>query len=84
MSNSGLNNIKEWGWSCKIMGRKNIMKEDVVPKEVSEHVVAQQITPDYILELYEKSKKLRGKKKQALLDVAERLSKNVGKWLVDK
>ena len=84
MNDSGLNNIKGWGWSCKVMGRKDIMKKVVVPKEVSEHVIAQQITPDYILELYEKSKKLRGKKKQALLDVAEKLSKNVGKWLVEK
>tara|TARA_R110002020_G_scaffold464189_1_gene684642 strand:+ start:1242 stop:1421 length:180 start_codon:yes stop_codon:yes gene_type:complete len=59
------------------------MKQDVVPKELEKHVVAQKITHDYILELYEKSIKLKGKKKQAMIDLAEKLSKHVGSYLVE-
>ena len=64
-------------------GKKNVNKKEIVPKDVSKHVVAQQITPDFILELYDKSKKLRGKNKEAMLKVADKLSKHVGQWLVE-
>ncbi len=82
MKDTRLNNFI--GWSSIVSGSKKIMKDDVVPKQLSKHVVAQQITHDYILELYEKSKKLRGKNKQAMIDLAEKLSKHVGQWLVEK
>ncbi len=65
------------------MRDKKIIKHDIVPKELNRHVVAQQITHDYILELYEKSKKLRGKNKKAMINLAEKLSKHVGGWLVE-
>lgn len=65
------------------MSDKNINKKEVVPNDVSKHVVAQKITADFILELYDKSKKLRGKNRQAMLQVAEKLSKHVGEWLVE-
>ena len=69
-------------WSLTVSD-KRIMKDDIVPKGLTKHVVAQQITHDYILELYEKSKKLKGKNKQAMISVAEKLSKHVGEWLVE-
>ena len=65
------------------MARKKISKKSSVPPGLQKYVVAQEITPDFILELYEKSKKLRGKNKKNMLDVAEQLSKHVGEWLVE-
>jgi propanediol dehydratase small subunit len=66
------------------MRKKNsIKKNDVVPEGLQETVIAQKITSDFVLELYEKSKKLRGKKKKQLLAVAEELSKHVGKYLAE-
>ena len=62
---------------------KRIRKEDIVPKELEKHVVAQKNTHDYIHELYEKSKKLRGKNKAAMIALAEQLSKHVGSYLVE-
>jgi len=63
--------------------KKSIKKDEVVPKGLSTAILAQQITSDYVLELYEKSKSLKGKKKTDMLAVAEKLSKHVGKWLVE-
>jgi len=63
--------------------KKSIKKDKVVPEELQETVIAQKITSDFVLELYEKSKKLRGKKKKQLLAVAEELSKHVGKYLAE-
>lgn len=63
--------------------KKSIKKDQVVPKGLSTAILAQQITSDYVLELYEKSKSLKGKKKKDMLAVAEKLSKHVGKWLVE-
>lgn len=56
---------------------------DIVPKDLSQYVVSQEITSDFILELYEKSKELKGDKKAKMLEVAEELSKHIGKWLVE-
>jgi hypothetical protein len=44
--------------------------------------VKQKITEDFILDLYEKSKLLRGEKKKKLLKTIELLSKHVGEYLV--
>jgi hypothetical protein len=62
---------------------KSIKKDDIVPRGLKKAVVAQEITPDFVLELYEKSKTLKGKRKKDMLTVAEELSKHVGKWLVE-
>ncbi len=62
---------------------KPVNKKDVVPDDLTELVVAQEITPDFVLELYERSKKLRGKKKKELIAVAEELSKHIGKYLAE-
>lgn len=62
---------------------KSISKKEVVPMGIKRAVVAQEITPDFVLELYEKSKTLTGKKKKDMLAVAEELSKHVGKILVE-
>lgn len=63
--------------------KKSIKKDDIVPEGLQKTVIAQKITSDFVLELYEKSKKLRGKKKKELLAVAEELSKHVGKYLAE-
>jgi len=61
----------------------NIKKGEVVPQGLKTVIATQQITSDFVLELYEKSKSLKGKKKKDMLAVAEKLSKHVGKWLVE-
>lgn len=66
------------------MGKKKpLSKKDIVPTDLEELVIAQEITSDFVLELYERSKKLRGKKKKEMLAVAEELSKHVGKFLAE-
>ena len=63
--------------------KKTIKKETLVPEEVT-GIVAQEITSDFVLEIYEKAKRARSeKKKNGYLAVAEKLSKNIGKWLVE-
>jgi len=66
------------------MKGKKIIKVDDIAKsqDLKEVIVDQQITSDFVLELYERSKKLRGKQKKEMLTIAETLSKHVGKWLV--
>jgi len=64
--------------------RKTVKKKDIVPEEVSNHVAVQEITHDFVLEIYEKAKRARKpERKKALHDAAEELSKHVGKWLVE-
>jgi hypothetical protein len=61
-----------------------VKKKDIVPEEVSNHVAVQEITHDFVLEIYEKAKRARKpERKKALHDAAEELSKHVGKWLVE-
>jgi len=58
--------------------------EDVIPKQYRNGVVAQEITHDFVLEIYEKAKKARSKKrKEELHKIAEELSKHVGSFLVE-
>ncbi len=54
-----------------------------MPDKFKKHIVAQEITSDFVLEIYERAKKAKGKNKEELLKIAETLSKNVGKWLVE-
>ena len=64
-------------------GKKIVKLDDIVENpELKEQIVEHEITSDFVLELYEKSKKLRGKKKKEMLATAELLSKHIGKWLV--
>ena len=79
MEKARLNNF---GWSTIV--KRTIVKKKVVPENLTEHVATQKITHDFILELYEKSKKFRGKKRAEMISVAEKLSKHVGQWLVEK
>ena len=65
-------------------GKKLIKMKEMVPNgELRKSIVSQEITSDFVLEIYERAKKSRGKKKKELLEVAGQLSKNIGKWLVE-
>ena len=44
--------------------------------------VKHKITHDFLLDLYEKSKKLKGEKKKELLEQIEFLSNHIGEYLV--
>ena len=64
--------------------KKSIRKKDVVPAGMKEVIVSQKITSDFVLEIYEKAKRARlQKKKEQYLAIAEKLSKNIGGWLVE-
>lgn len=65
------------------MGDKNIHKSASIPKQLHKYIATQKITHDFILELYETSKKVKGKEKEELLATVETLSKHVGQWLVE-
>ena len=65
-------------------GKKIVKIEEVIPKQYRKGVVSQEITSDFVLEIYEKAKKTRSqKRKEQLHKVAEELSKHVGKFLVE-
>ena len=80
MSKCGLNNCK-----ATMKGKKVIKMKDMIPdNNLRKSIVSQEITSDFVLEIYEKAKKARTKKrKEELHKVAEVLSKNVGKWLIE-
>ena len=80
MKATGLNNYTQ-----PAMKGKKLMKLDkVFPDGTRTNVVSQEITHDFVLEIFERAKKARSKKKkEELLAVAETLSKNIGKWLVE-
>jgi propanediol dehydratase small subunit len=80
MKATGLNNYTQ-----RTMKGKKLMKLDkVFPDGTRTDVVSQEITHDFVLEIFERAKKARSKKKkEELLAVAETLSKNIGKWLVE-
>ena len=64
-------------------GRKRIKVDEVIPKQYRRGVIAQEITSDFVLEIYERAKKARSKKsKESLHKIAEDLSKHIGKLLV--
>ena len=44
--------------------------------------VKQKITEDFILDLYEKSKLLKGEKKKKLIRTIELLSSHIGEYLI--
>ena len=48
-------------------GKKLIKLDTIVPSKFKRQIVAQEITSDFVLEIYENAKKLRGKKKEELL-----------------
>ena len=58
--------------------------DQVIPKGTKHNVVSQEITSDFVLEIYERAKKARNKnRKQELHKIAEKLSKHIGKFLVE-
>ncbi len=64
--------------------KPQIKKEEVVPSNVRKVVVSQEITSDFVLEIYEKAKRARNKQRRDdLYKAAEVLSKHIGKYLVD-
>ena len=73
-----LNNLAEDTFN---MAKKKLSKKSLIPKDMQKYVIVQEITHDFILELYEKSKSLPEKEKKELLKTAETLSKCVGQWL---
>lgn len=61
-----------------------IKKGDVIPEGLQKGIVAQEITSDFVLEIYEKAKRARSqKRKDQYLAIAEELSKHIGEWLVE-
>lgn len=68
-----------------IVGKNDIIKmDDMIPKQYRRGIVAQEITSDFVLEIYEKAKKARSeKRKKELHKIAEELSKHVGSFLVE-
>ena len=64
--------------------KRSIKKGDVVPENLQNAIAVQEITSDFVLEIYEKAKRARSpEKKKHYLEVAEKLSKHIGKWLVE-
>ena len=55
------------------------MKEENKTKKVT---VKCKVDSDLILDLYEKAKLLKGKKKKELMEQIHFLAENMGKWLV--
>ena len=67
-----------------VKGKKLVKMDEVIPKSYRKGVVSQEITSDFVLEIFEKSKKARTKKrKEELQKTAEELSKHIGKFLVE-
>lgn len=64
-------------------GKKLVKKQEVANDKLMSGIANQEITSDFVLEIYERAKKSRGKKKKELIAIAEKLSKHVGKWLVE-
>ena len=64
--------------------KKSIKKDMILPTGMRKSIIAQEVTPDFVLSFYEKAKKARSKKKKDELEqVAKQLSKHIGKWLVE-
>jgi propanediol dehydratase small subunit len=80
MKATGLNNYTQRA----MKGRKLMKLDKVFPEGTRADVLSQEITHDFVLEIFDKAKRARSKKKkEELLTVAETLSKNIGKWLVE-
>ena len=61
---------------------KNVqINRDLIPG-ANQGAVEVQITYNFILDLYEKSKHLEGDEKEDMLTTINELSKHIGKWLV--
>lgn len=57
--------------------------KDMFNAETRKHIVRQQITGDFVLELWEKSTHASGDEKKALENAARLCSKKIGSWLVE-
>ena len=71
--------------SKKNGGNSNIgdvqINRNLIPGVSAGHVEIE-ITYNFILDLYEKSKTLKGKEQEEMLATINELTKHVGKWLV--
>jgi len=65
--------------------KKVVSMDEVVPnKQLRKGIVAQEVTSDFVLEIYEKAKKTKSeKRRKEYLAIAEELSKHIGKYLVE-
>jgi|TARA_R110000744_G_scaffold94208_7_gene181899 hypothetical protein len=63
--------------------QKKVSASDLPIDAKDKVIVKQQITCDFVLELWEKSKAAKGEEKKDLADAAELCSKNVGSWIVE-
>jgi hypothetical protein len=46
--------------------------------------VKKKVTHDFVLDIYDKAKRAKGRKRKELLEKAELLSKHIGDYLVEK
>ncbi len=62
---------------------KNIKRDEIALDDVNKRVVKKLITSDLVLELWEKSKTVKGQEKAALVKTAQVLSQNIGGFIVE-
>lgn len=60
-----------------------VKRSSILTPKLSKMVKCDKVTSDFVLSLYEKSKAQKGKKKEDILQIANILSKHIGKQLVD-
>lgn len=58
------------------------MNRSLIPGAMKEGNVEVQITYNFILDLYDKSKDLEGAEREEMLQSINELTKHIGKWLV--
>jgi len=58
------------------------MNRSLIPGAMQEGNVEVQITYNFILDLYDKSKDLKGAEREEMLQSINELTKHIGKWLV--
>tara|TARA_R110002073_G_scaffold6914_3_gene40102 strand:- start:863 stop:1069 length:207 start_codon:yes stop_codon:yes gene_type:complete len=67
----------------KHSSHKKVHASDLPIDDKDKVIVKQQITCDFVLELWEKSKAAKGKEKKEFAEAAKLCSKNVGSWIVE-
>tara|TARA_R110002051_G_C8533449_1_gene469959 strand:+ start:177 stop:389 length:213 start_codon:yes stop_codon:yes gene_type:complete len=58
------------------------MNKSLIPGAMQGGTVEVQITYNFILDLYDKSKDLEGEEREEMLQSINELTKHIGKWLV--
>ncbi len=62
---------------------QNTKRDEVALDDVNKHVVKKLITSDVVLELWEKSKTVKGQEKAELVKTAQVLTQNIGGFIVE-